>query len=51
MIIIEKAGKQPVENEELLSYPIEELEDLLIGENFGARYLLWECRLYETAQD
>lgn len=51
MIIIERATEQPVENEELWSYPIEELDHLLIEENCGARYLLWEGRLYECAID
>lgn len=51
LIMIQKATEQPVENEELWSYPLEELEDLLIEENYGARYLLWEGRLYECARD
>ena len=51
LIMIEKAVKQPVENEEFWSYPIEELDHLLTEENYGARYLLWEGRLYETARD
>ena len=51
IITIERATVKPVENEELWSYPVEELEYLLHEENAGARYLLWEGRLYETERD
>ena len=51
MIIIERATSKPVENDELWSYPVSELDHILIDENDGCRYLLWEGRLYETAID
>ena len=46
MIKISKATKQPIENEDVWSYPISELEYLM--ETGGGEFLLWDGRLYES---
>ena len=46
-IIISKAKSKPIENEDIWSYPIEELDYLLETADDKSRYILWEGRLYE----
>ena len=46
-IIINQAKSKPIENEDVWSYPIEEIDYLLETADDQSRFLLWEGRLYE----
>ena len=48
MIKIIKAEVQPIENANIWSYPIDELDYLLDTADDGSMYMLWNGRLYES---